>query len=67
MRVTKLIEAPIIDAEGKWYVFCQVLRGRSYVYGAIVCDTMKEALSIKEGQILDVEKTRFEQRIKSLW
>ena len=62
MRVTKLIEAPIIDADGKWYVFCQVLRGCSYVYGAIVCDTMKEALSIKEGQILDVGKTRFSIR-----
>lgn len=62
MRVTKLIEAPIIDADGKWNVFCQVLRGRSYVYGAIVCDTMKEALSIKEGQILDVGKTRFSIR-----
>lgn len=66
MRVTKLIEAPIIDADGKWNVFCQVLRGRSYVYGVVICDTMKEALSIKEGQILDIEKTRFEQRIKNV-
>ena len=67
MRVNRIIEkAPIIDADGKWNVFCQVLRGRSYVYGAIVCETMKEALSIKEGQILDVEKTRFEQRIKNV-
>lgn len=66
MKVTRIIEKAPIDADGKWNVFCQVFRGRSYVYGAIVCDTMKEALSIKEGQILDIEKTRFEQRIKNV-
>lgn len=66
MRVTKIIQSPVIDSDGKWNVFCQVLRGSSYVYGVIVCDTKCEALSIKEGQILDAEKTRFEHRIKNL-
>ena len=67
MRVTRLVGgAPVIDADGKRNVFCQVLRGSSYVYGVIVCDTMCEALSIKEGQILDAEKTRFEHRIKNI-
>lgn len=65
MKVIRLVDkAPVIDAEGKWNVFCQVLRGRSYVYGVIICDTMDEAFSIKEGQILDAEKTIFEHRIK---
>ena len=49
MRVTRLVGgAPVIDADGKWNVFCQVLRGSSYVYGVIICDTKCEALSIKE-------------------
>lgn len=65
MRISKIISTPVIDAEGKWMVFCQVLRGCTYSYGAIVCDTMEEAFSYKEGQILDTEKTRFEHRIKA--
>lgn len=65
MKVIRLVEkAPVIDADGKWNVFCQVLRGSSYVYGVIICDTMEEAFAIKEGQILDAEKTIFEHRIK---
>lgn len=67
MRITKLIDkAPIIDADGKWNVFCQVQRGGSYVYGVIICDTMEESFELKEGQILDAEKTRFEHRIKNV-
>ena len=59
MRVTKIIQSPVIDADGKWNVFCQVYMGNSYVYGAIICDTMEEAFAIKEGQILDVEIVKF--------
>ena len=67
MRVTKLTSsAPVIDADGRWVVFCQVLRGTTYVYGVIICDTMEEALSIKEGQIIDGEKPKFDYRIKSI-
>lgn len=67
MRITKLTcNAPVLDSDGKWSVFCQVLRGSSYVYGVIICDTMKEAFAIKEGQILDSEKVRFEHRIKNV-
>jgi hypothetical protein len=67
MKVIRLVEkAPVIDSDGKWNVFCQVLRGSSYVYGVIICDTMKEAFAIKEGQILDSEKVRFEHRIKNV-
>ena len=67
MRVTKIIEkTPVIYADGKWNVFCQVYMGNSYVYGAIICDTMEEALAIKVGQILDVEKVKFSRRINNI-
>jgi hypothetical protein len=66
MRVTKIIEkTPVIDADGKWNVFCQVYMGNSYVYGAIICDTMEEAFAIKENQLLDVEKVKFSRRISN--
>ena len=66
MRVTKIIQSPFIDADGKWNVFCQVYMGNSYVYGAIICDTMEEAFAIKVGQILDVEKIKFSRRINNI-
>lgn len=66
MRVTKIIQSPVIDADGKWDVFCQVLVGNSYVYGAIICETMQEAFAIKEGQILDVEKVKFSRRTSNI-
>ena len=62
MRVIKLIQSPIIDADGKWNVFCQVLIGNSYVYGAVICDTMQEAFAIKENQILDIDRIKFSRR-----
>lgn len=64
MRVVRIIErVPIINADGKWQLFCQVMIGNSYVYGAIISDTREEASSIKEGQILDIEKVVFSRRI----
>ena len=66
MRVVKIIEAPIIDEGGDWLRFCMVQRGNTYVYGAIVCATMEEAFGIKEGQILDIEKTIFSRRINNI-
>ena len=65
MRVTKIIQSPVIDADGKWNVFCQVYMGNSYIYGAIICDTMEEAFAIRENQILDVEKVKFSRRISN--
>lgn len=65
MRVIKIIQSPVIDSDGKWNVFCQVYMGNSYVYGAIICDTMQEAFAIKVGQILDVEKVKFSRRISN--
>lgn len=62
MRVTKIIQSPVIDADGKWNVFCQVMIGNSYVYGVVICDTMREAFAIKEGQILDMERVKFGRR-----
>lgn len=67
MRITKIIEkTPVIDSNGKWNLYCQVLRGVTYQYGVVVCDTRDEAFNIKEGQILDTEKYSFEHRIKNL-
>lgn len=67
MRITKLTcNAPVLDSDGKWNVFCQVLRGSSYVYGVIICDTMCEAFAIKEGQILDIEKVKFIKRTNNI-
>lgn len=63
MKVVKIIEnVPIRNDEG-WYLFIQALIGSSYVYGSVVCKTMEEAFSIKEGQHLDLEKTKFMRRI----
>lgn len=66
MRVTRIIQSPVIDSDGKWNVFCQVYMGNSYVYGAIICDTMEEAFAIREGQILDIEKVKFNRRINNI-
>ncbi len=67
MRVVRIIErVPIINADGKWQLFCQVMIGSSYVYGAIISDTREEASSIKEGQILDIEKVVFSRRINNI-
>ena len=62
MKVVKIIEnVPIRNDEG-WYLFIQALIGSSYVYGAVVCETAAEASAIKEGQHLDIEKTKFVRR-----
>lgn len=62
MKVVKIIEnVPIRNDEG-WYLFIQALIGSSYVYGAVVCKTAAEASAIKEGQHLDIEKTKFVRR-----
>lgn len=66
MRVTKIIQSPVVDSDGKWNVFCQVYIGNSYVYGAIICDTREEAFAIKENQILDIEKVKFVRRINNI-
>lgn len=67
MKVIHIVEnVPIINPDGKWQLFCQVLIGNSYVYGAIISNTREEASSIKEGQILDIEKVVFSRRINNI-
>ena len=62
MKVVKIIEpTPLRNDEG-WYLFIKALIGSSYVYGAVVCETAAEASAIKEGQHLDIEKTKFVRR-----
>ena len=63
MKVLKIVEStPIISDDG-WQLFCTVQIGNSQVYGAVICKTREEASSIKEGQILDIEKVKFNRRI----
>ena len=67
MKVTKIIKrTPIINEDGEWQLFCQVYMGNSYVYGAIICETMEEAFAIQEGQVLDIEKVKFVRRINNI-
>lgn len=66
MRVTRIIEpTPIVCDEG-WQLFCQVLIGNAYVYGAVICKTYEETSSIKEGQMLDSEKVKFSRRTNNI-
>lgn len=63
MKVTKIIDSvPTINEDGEWLLWVQVYMGNSYVYGAIACKTKEEAFSIKEGQILDMERVKFGRR-----
>ena len=65
MRLVKITDKlPVINSDGDWLLFCMVQRGNSFVYGAIVCSTMQEAFALKEGQLLDAERVRFDSRIK---
>ena len=67
MKISRIIDkTPVIDLDGKWNVFCQVLRGSTYQYGVVVCDTREKAFSLQEGQTIDTEKMSFAQRIKNL-
>lgn len=63
MKVIKLIELhPLQDDEGKWNTFCQVYIGNSYVYGAVITETLEEAMGIKEGTNINIEKMKFIRR-----
>ena len=63
MKVTKIIDkCPTITEDGEWLLWVQVYMGNSYVYGAIACKTKEEAFSIKEDQILDMERVKFGRR-----
>lgn len=65
MRVTKIIEkTPVINEDGEWIVWVQVYIGKTYQYGRIVCKTTADAMSIREGMILDTEKYIFLQHTK---
>lgn len=65
MRVTKIIEkTPLINEDNEWVVWVQVYIGNTYQYGRIVCKTIDEAMSIREGMILDTEKYDFLKNTK---
>jgi hypothetical protein len=67
MRVTKIIEkTPLINEDGEWVVWVQVQIGKTYQYGRVVCSSIDEAMSIREGMILDTEKYDFLKNTKPL-
>ena len=67
MKIVRILDkTPVLDADGKWNIYCQVLRGSTYQYGAVVCETRDDAFALQERQIIDTGKYSFEHRIKNL-
>lgn len=48
--------------EGLWLVWAQCVINSQYRYCALMYDTFEEAKAVQEGQLLDIEKTRFSIR-----
>lgn len=48
--------------EGLWLVWAQCVINSQYRYCALMYDTFEESKAVKEGQLLDIEKTRFSVR-----
>ena len=57
MRVLKINEPTPIRKDNGWWLSCTFQVGHSKVYGYVICNTSEEACSIKENQLIDVEKT----------
>ena len=63
MKVTKIIHKAMRPTdEGDWIVWCMVYINGQYRYCALMYDTYEEAKAVHEGQLLDIEKTRFSIR-----
>lgn len=63
MKIVKIIERPTSPTdEGEWVVFCQLLVGNAYQYGALIYATQEEAREAKEGDNVDTERIRFRRR-----
>ena len=66
MRVIKIIEkTPTIIKEG-FVVPVHVQRGRDYIYGVFICESLDEAYSIEVGKLYDGKKPKFEHRTKGV-
>ena len=48
--------------EGYWFVWAQCVINGQYRYCTMIYDTYDESKAVKEGQVLDIEKTRFSIR-----
>ena len=48
--------------EGYWLVWAQCHINGQYRYCTLIYDTFEESKAVHEGQLLDVEKTRFSIR-----
>ena len=48
--------------DGDWVVFASVYINGSYRYCALMYDTYEASKAVHEGQLLDIEKTRFSIR-----
>lgn len=63
MKVTKIIhKAERANDEGYWLVWAQCSINGQYRCCTLIYDTFEEAKAVKEGQNLDIEKTRFSIR-----
>lgn len=63
MKVSKIIhKAMQANDEGYWLVWAQCHINGQYRYCTLIYDTFEESKAVKEGQLLDIEKTRFSVR-----
>ena len=63
MRVNKIIHKPMSpNDDGDRVVFAIVYVNGSYRYCALMYDTFESSKAVQEGQLLDIEKTRFSIR-----
>lgn len=63
MRVSKIIHCSIhANDEGDWLVWAQCVINGQYRYCVLYYDTYEEAKAVKEGQTLNIERTRFSIR-----
>lgn len=63
MRVNKIIHRSTqANDEGYWLVWAQCAINGQYRYCTLIYDTFEESKAVKDGQVLDIEKTRFSIR-----
>lgn len=60
MKIIRITEKTLVaDEEGLYKVYCQALFGNTYRYIVIYFSSLAEAQASKEGDNLDMEKTKF--------
>lgn len=63
MKVSKIIhKSAHPNDEGYWLVWAQCAINGQYRYCPLIYDTFEESKAVHEGQLLNIEKTRFSIR-----